>query len=477
MITNHNNIIEAYDKDKTKKIVTDASDYLQYLLMIPIILANKSEQYDPTLPSQTLGTKEANFQTIIKLENLKLDSPTLIKILREFKFLDIFKTDCSFIIEHVFQIIISLIHQDVPFLSIDKLDKDIFDKISSYQFKTEYIGILMKFYIQMFISDNYKTFLDIELKIIHICSIYTKIPITYNDDYFSYYLDVGCSLIYAIDRNVCDGFGIFNQKFIVPLFKRILLFLTNIYLYGDNIHAYKLLHVLRDILVTLSFYDKVLFIYCIDYLIIYMLDTFIDIVNRESEIMGSVEEVINVILEEIIKLENPIKQELLGRLKKWFILNIKTCVVDYSDKFGYIEEDEDFNYEDLYRFPDWYYTEEVLITIFFDMLPWLMSHCNGITLLSLYICNGYKFLNHNKERYTDDYDEKGHYSYGKKSFLNSVKSQILTKLFNDISPGMKGKLILPSWYDQLLCAIYIKNEKDVHKEVEFLVNILMGNNI
>ena len=67
MLIFYTKMVEAHNKPNDKQIITEALDFLQDLLIIPIILVSKYQEYDPTLPSQTLATKTAKFQTITNL--------------------------------------------------------------------------------------------------------------------------------------------------------------------------------------------------------------------------------------------------------------------------------------------------------------------------------------------------------------------------------------------------------------------------
>ena len=146
--------------------------------------------------------------------------------------------------EYVYQIIISLIHQHVPCLSLEKLNKDIFNKISSYQLNTDYSIILIDFYIKMFFSNISKPSLDLKLKFIYILSIHIKIPIAYNNEYFSYYLNIVSLLIYRIKFYIEPEDNLIIIKSLLPILKKILLLLTNIYLYQKYMYTYKLMCIL-----------------------------------------------------------------------------------------------------------------------------------------------------------------------------------------------------------------------------------------
>ena len=128
-----------------------------------------------------------------------------------------------------------------------------------------------------------------------------------------------------------------------------------------------------------------------------------------------------------------------------------------------------------FDFHVWYYTEEVLFDIFFELLPWLITQSNGMDFLALYICEGYCFFK---------YDIKDPYYFmeyerclnnKKISFLNNVKLQISKKLVGDMRWLEKDKLIIPSWYNKLLYKIELALNEKISEEEEYY-DIVEGRN-
>ena len=173
--------IETNINFKDKHIHVETFGYLKYLLIIPVRIAHKTQQYDPNLPSQRLLTTTANFETILQLENLEIYSSNLKEILKLFFFQYNHECNCQFTNGCIYQIIICLIHQIVPCLHPDKLDKDIFHTISCYKLKIDYIIILIEFYIRKLVHDFSENPLNLKSEIIYIFSIYIKVPFDHND--------------------------------------------------------------------------------------------------------------------------------------------------------------------------------------------------------------------------------------------------------------------------------------------------------
>ena len=86
---------------------------------------------------------------------------------------------------------------------------------------------------------------------------------------------------------------------------------------------------------------------------------------------------------------------------------------------------------DPYKFHDWYYTEEVLLNIFFELLPWIITERNGMSILLLYIRGGYCLLNKNRETVIDTRDQP-YFCNINISFLNNIKFQLSKKLLGDM---------------------------------------------
>ena len=193
------------------------------------------------------------------------------------------------------------------------------------------------------------------------------------------------------------------------------LYENNMNLHENNMQIRKLINTFGNILHLFSTFDKVFLVDFTDYFIRNNLDFFIDIFNNKKELRVSVKDVISKLLNKIIALNNPIRKNLLSRFKKWFVLIIQRYVIYREDHFGYIEEEFPFDSEDRwgsddawelenweYRrhidFPDWYFTEEVLQNIFFETLPWLNIHQNGLAFLSSYISKGQDFVISNTKK-------------------------------------------------------------------------------
>ena len=103
-------------------------------------------------------------------------------------------------------------------------------------------------------------------------------------------------------------------------------------------------------------------------------------------------------------------------------------------------------------------------------------------ILSLQICERYYFLKDYKENPTHCSKDNTGFSSENISFINNVKLQISQKLLDDMYWIEGGKLITPSWYDQLLYEIELRFNKesygkvgseDIRKGVERLVRIYM----
>ena len=466
MLENFNNI-EIENQSIDKQIYTEALEYLKYLINIPIKIALKAQQYNPALQTQTLLTATANYETIMELDNLKIDQSNLNNILQRFRSEHNYRDNCSFVKEYLYQIIISLIHQHIPCDCPDKLDKDIFHKLSSFQIKNEQLHILINHYLKMIIPDTYKIPLNLKLKISYIFSVYIRIPINpSNKDSILYYLDVVKTCISFICEHIESVDNIINIKSLFSLIKTILLFLTNIYLYVSTRHIKKLIHTFGDILFLISVFDKVLLFSYIDYFVDNMLDVFIDIFKGNKEVRFEVIGVFDSLLEEIIKLNNPIKQKLLGKFKKWLILMFQTYVL-INEKNRFMDEGNYHMYYRVYpyQFNYWYYTEDFLLNIFFEMLPWLNTQSKSMDFLSLYIFEMYKHLNTYKKTPKHCSEDNTGFSSENVSFLSNIKFQISQKLIDDMWCIEGEKITTPSWYDQLLYGIKLRFNKNNDEEV------------
>ena len=239
--------MEIDNKYIDRQIHTETLQYLKYLMNIPIKITLKAQQYNPTIPSQTLLAITASYETIMELENLKINPSNLNNILKTFKFRYHYGDNCSFLEEYLYQIIISLIHQHIPCDCPDELDEDIFNAIRCYQLKNEHFNILINYYLKMFIPTIQIMPLSLKLKIIYIFSVYIKIPVCHNDESILYYLDVIDTFTNFICGHIKPSDGIINIQPLFSLVKTILLFLTNIYLYGSNRHIEKLIYTLRTL--------------------------------------------------------------------------------------------------------------------------------------------------------------------------------------------------------------------------------------
>ena len=343
--------------------------------------------------------------------------------------------------------------------------------ISCYKFKNKYISILINHYIRILIPNLSKPSLKLKVKVTYIFSIYIKIPFAHNDDNISYHLEVIYTFIRFIRENIKPEDNIINNQSFFHLLKRILLFITCDLSYGNNKHKRELIHLLDDTLYVLSAFDNVLFINFIDYFIANMLDTYIKIFKIKNESGSLVEWVMNRFIDKIVKLNNPIKGEFLGRFKKWFVVMLQMYTVDYSNNFGSNDDEEDSDDgEEEYKFPKWHYTEKVFINIFFEMLPWFSTQPNGIALLSEYIYEGHDFVNDIRWEscYFEDHQDL---NYGNKSFFNNVKLHVSIRLLNDTFKDFDGKLITPSWYDQLLSAMKGAIRYELFEGVKTFVNM------
>ena len=278
------------------------------------------------------------------------------------------------------------------------------------------------------------------------------------------------TFIYFIKDYIKPEDNINSNQYFFYLLKTILQFITNKFLYENTKRICRLLNMLECMLHVLSTFDKFFLTYCIDYFSSNVLDSFINIFNNKPEVREIIEGVINVFIGEIIKLNIHIKRELLGRFKKWFIVIIQnyTCNYHYDYELRIADGEE-------YRFQEWYYVEEFLFNIFIAMLPWFSTHCNGIKLLSEYISEGHDFFD-NICKESINYDPYKHHSYENKTFLNYVKLHISIKFLDDMRQNAEGKLITPSWYDQLLDKMEGKIKYELLELIGNLVQILRENN-
>ena len=339
----------------------------------------------------------------------------------------------------------------------------------------------------MFILRAYELSLDSRLKIIYIFSVYIKLGVGHNDERILNYLDVLHLFIDFICRHIKPVDNILNIQSLFSLIKTILLFLTNIYLCGSDRPLNMLIHTFGNILLLISRFDKVFLSTFIHYFVVNMLDFFIDIFKGNNEVRFEVIRIFDILLDKIMKLNNHIKQELLGKFKKWFILMIQTYVFTNEKNIEFMDGGD---YKIEYRvhpyvINDWYYTEEVLFNIFFEMLPWLNTRSLSMDFFSLYIFEMYKNLKVIKENSKCCSKDNTGFSRENISFLSNLKLQLSQKLIDDVHWIEEGKMITPSWYDQLLHGITLRFNKDneeevvsedIRKGVEKLVNIYKENN-
>ena len=282
-------------------------------------------------------------------------------------------------------------------------------------------------------------------------------------------MDVISTLIRFLKKYIKPEDIIHNDWSLLPLIKNVLLFVINSHFYDSNYHIWTAMDMLNYLFNLFSVSDNGFSIYFIEYFICNMLGDCVYIISNkvEDKIICWVIGIVDTVLIKIIKLDSPIRQELLFRFKKWFITNTKFYVTEYLTERKDFEDEEHRPPRGMesFDFPVWYFTEEVLFDIFFEFIPWFINRSNGIDFLAFYICEGFYFFKYDIKRPHYFLEYKRCLNNKKISFLNNVKLQISKKLVDDMCWTEEDKMIIPSWYNKLLYMIELAlNEKISEKE-------------
>ena len=251
--------------------------------MLPIKLAQKSQQYNPSLPSQSLTTT-GNIQTLMGLENIKLDRTKLKKIIKDFR-LFVYCAgyrpfNLPFVIDYACQILISLIQQHIPGIVSEEQDKDIGNVIDCYKLNIDYTNILIEHYIRMVgycKIGNCEYYSGFDDSLADVYSTDIENPMGQIDDDYKKYLGLINIYICFIICNIELNKYIIDMKVFVPLFKIILIKISNLPLHGYKSVIYVLIQTLKTVSKLLPVYDKKFFLWFVDYFTDYMLDRFINI--------------------------------------------------------------------------------------------------------------------------------------------------------------------------------------------------------
>ena len=266
-----------------------------------------------------------------------------------------------------------------------------------------------------------------------------------NVDYFMCYIK---SYIKPADNMI-------DTKSFMSMSKTILLIILNIYFNRNNDKLNRPLITLNSLLKLFSLFDKIQFIRFVHYFVDYMLDIFIDIYNKDNKHYDDdVRNVLNTLINGIIGLDKPIREKLLGKFDKWFILTLrefggnKGMIFDLNHMGSGVE-----NYYDSYlNSYQHYFKEEVSINFLIEKLSWFSSHDVDMEILLFFINKTNKYI-----------------SARTKPFSDIVKLHLASNIITNMCYKEKGDMIMPVNYQYLLDKIESEGNEYFCAGIESLV--------
>ena len=336
------------------------------------------------------------------------------------------------------------------------MDKDVFDSMRVYQLEPDYISKLTRVYIKIIIANKSKYSLSLKFKLVHLFSIYIKMPYEQNEESIWKHSGIIGILVEFILDNVKHEDKIIDSKWFVLVLKTILLQITHINHYKQNSLFKRLLKNLKTVLQLLYIFDRVSLVIFIDYFAVTMLDTFIYIYNTVGFLKSCMSETINVIINIIFKLNNHRGEILLAKFRKWFVLIVREYV---TSSVSYSESPCERSYEAEFCLriysSDWFAKGETMGNMFIEVLPWFSKEHSGVENFLSYIGKNNELFSHTNE-----------------SFFNNERLYLANKLLSNIRYN-KRDVIIPSWYCQLLDKMEHEGSVDMRKGIENLVQMYL----
>ena len=445
-----------------KQLYTETFDLFKYIILIPVKLALIQQGKDTFVYSKIYVTQDANCQTILESNTFEIDLFDFDMWGETFRnyyyFSDPKEDNYKNILEYIYQLLMSLICQNTPSLYPKELDKDIFDLISFYKFNTKFINILINHYTRHLSGISNRCPLGLQL-LGNAFNIYSKVPCDHNMDYILEYLNVVETFINCIKRNIKPKDNLIDGKSYVSMTRTILLIILNIYLKKRRFFLSMALLILNTLLDLLLMFDKVLFIRFINYLTDHMLDVFIKIYNNDTNSRKNVFKVISTLINGILGLDKPMREKLLAKFDKWFILTLQEFNALKDTILIWASNDSSgtpyyYSFLNSYQL---YYKEKVSIFFLDETLSWLSSHNINLETILLFINKTNKYI-----------------SPGTKTFSDNFKLHLASNMITRICFDEKGGILIPDNYQYILDKIECKGKKEFCNGIESLIQMCMG---
>ena len=442
-----------------KQTYEETFDFFKYLLMVPINLALKSQEYNTSICPQTFVTTTGNYQTILDSNTFKLGSSNLNLCLKTFEYDYYFgepiEDNCKNKFEFIYQLLMSLICQSAPSYYPEELDKDIFNFISCYKFKTNYINILIKHYTRYILGICSPCSLSLK-QFSNAFNIYSKVPCN-NKKGIRKYLDAVDTFISYIRLEINPNDNIIDTKSFVRISKTLSLIVLNVYCDKQDCYANRAVEVLYRSLKLFSIFDKILFIRFVNYFADYMLDIFIQMFNKKNLKDYRVRVVLDTLINGIIELDEPMREMLLVKFDKWFVVILQAfsdVKNRLSNRTGNGFSTGHYNYYlNSYQL---YFEKKVSIYFLVEKLSWFTSHDVELEILLTFINKTNKYI-----------------CAETKPFSDIVKLHLASNLITNMGYNKEGGMIIPVNYQQLLDKIEREENEEFCDGIESLTQMYM----
>ena len=442
-----------------KQTYEETFDFFKYLLMIPVNLALKYQEYNTSICPQTFVSATGSYRTISDSCTFKLGSSDLNLCLKTFDFKFNYKGNMKEnyknILEYIYQLLMSLICQNVPCLYPEELDKDTFNLISCYKLKTNYINILIKFYIRTLKKKYYFSSLNSNL-LENAFYIYSKVPCK-NRNVIRKYLNVVDTFLSYMNWYINHKYNMNNTKSLITMSKTILLVILNVYSSKKKFFVNRAFEVFYKLLNKFSMFDKMQFARFVNYFVDYMLDIFIGIFNKNNKSRYYVMIILTSLINGIILLEKPMREELLEKFDKWFILALQNFIVNKGRLSRRVDNYwitfDCYSYLNVYES---YFKKKVSINFLVEKLSWFTSHDVDLKILLIFINKTNKHISRETEPFSD-----------------IVKLHLANSLITNIYYNDKGNMIIPANYHNVLNKIEREENEEFCNRIESLTQMYM----
>ena len=152
---------------------------------------------------------------------------------------------------------------------------------------------------------------------------------------------------------------------------------------------------------------------------------------------------------EILGFDDIIRQRLLDKFRKWFVLIIQTYGNVGNNKSEYIfGEFWDLYYIFQKKYSKTSFRQLALTKVFIELLPWFNIHHSGIDFIVSFLSMGKSFCRMDK------------------LFINEIRYNLIHMFINNMDYNEEGNIVIPSWCQELIDRVKNEESEDLVMGIE-----------